>query len=185
MVVRSLVFVDVCYYVLLCIISVRRGYSWWPSLKIWYCWKWAGLKNVKAVSCGYRLNQLSRWNFFGMRRELNWRRKMVDWCHYVSYMGLIICTKASRDSDWLWAGRPRGRSSNPAGGKTFLFPTASIPVLGPTQPPIQWVPGVLSPGVKRSGREADHSPPTSVEVKKTWIYTFTPPYVFMAECLIS
>jgi hypothetical protein len=36
------------------------------------------------------------------------------------------------------------------------------------------------PGVKRPGREADHSPPTSAEVKKIWIYTPTPPYVFMA-----
>jgi hypothetical protein len=38
------------------------------------------------------------------------------------------------------------------------------------------------PGLKRQGREADHSHPTSaeVEVKKMWIYTFTPPYVFMA-----
>jgi hypothetical protein len=35
-------------------------------------------------------------------------------------------------------------------------------------------------GVKRPGREADHSPPTSAEVKKTWIYTFIPPYTFMA-----
>jgi hypothetical protein len=35
-------------------------------------------------------------------------------------------------------------------------------------------------GVKRPGREADHSPPASAEVKKTWVYTFTPPYVFMA-----
>jgi hypothetical protein len=36
------------------------------------------------------------------------------------------------------------------------------------------------PGVKRQGREVDHSPPTSAEVKKTWVYTSTPPYVFMA-----
>jgi hypothetical protein len=36
------------------------------------------------------------------------------------------------------------------------------------------------PGVKRQGREADHSPPTSAEVKKMWIYTSTPLYVFMA-----
>jgi hypothetical protein len=28
--------------------------------------------------------------------------------------------------------------------------------------------------------EADHSPPTDVGVKNTWIYTSTPPYVFMA-----
>jgi hypothetical protein len=36
------------------------------------------------------------------------------------------------------------------------------------------------PGVKRQGCDADHSPPTSAEFKKMWIYTSTPPYVFMA-----
>jgi hypothetical protein len=55
----------------------------------------------------------------------------------------------------------------------------------PTQPPIQWVLGALSPGVKRQWREADHSPPASAEVKKIWIYTSTPLYAFMAKCLIS
>jgi hypothetical protein len=43
----------------------------------------------------------------------------------------------------------------------FLFTTSSRLALGSTQPSIQWVPGVLSPGVKRPVREADHSPPTS------------------------
>jgi hypothetical protein len=37
----------------------------------------------------------------------------------------------------------------------------------------------LSPGVKRQGREADHLPPTSAEVKKMYIYTSTPPYAIM------
>jgi hypothetical protein len=55
-----------------------------------------------------------------------------------------------------------------------IFSTSSRPVLGPTQPPIQWVPGALSPGVKRQGHEADHSPPTSAEVKKMWLYTAIP-----------
>jgi hypothetical protein len=40
--------------------------------------------------------------------------------------------------------------------------------------------GALSPGVKWPGREADHSPPTSAEVKRMWIYTSTPPYAFVA-----
>jgi hypothetical protein len=40
--------------------------------------------------------------------------------------------------------------------------------------------GVSFPGVKRQGREAGHSPPTSAKVKKMWNYTSTPPYVFMA-----
>jgi len=35
-----------------------------------------------------------------------------------------------------------------------------------TQPPTQWVAGALSLGVKRLGREADHSAPPSAEVNK-------------------
>jgi hypothetical protein len=47
-----------------------------------------------------------------------------------------------------------------------IFTTAmSRTALGPTQPPIQWVPGALTLGVKWSWREADHSPPSSAEVK--------------------
>jgi hypothetical protein len=56
-----------------------------------------------------------------------------------------------------------------------IFSTSSRPALGPTQSPIQWV-----PGVKQQRREADHSPPASAEVKKMWIYISTPPYAFMA-----
>jgi hypothetical protein len=33
------------------------------------------------------------------------------------------------------------------------------------KPPIQWVLGDRLPGVKRPGREADHSPPSSAEVR--------------------
>jgi hypothetical protein len=49
------------------------------------------------------------------------------------------------------------------------------PTVGPTQPPIQWV-----PGVKRQGREAENSTLTSAEVKKMRIYTSPPPFAFMA-----
>jgi hypothetical protein len=45
--------------------------------------------------------------------------------------------------------------------------------------------GALSPGVKRPGSEADHSPPTSAEVKKMWVYTSTPTSVFIAQCLVK
>jgi hypothetical protein len=63
--------------------------------------------------------------------------------------------------DGLRAGRPGFNSWQ---GKIFLFLTASRSALGPTQPPIQLVPGAISPGVKQPGRKADHSPPSSAEV---------------------
>jgi len=47
----------------------------------------------------------------------------------------------------------------------FFFATASTLAVGPTQPPIQWVLGVLSPGVKQQRLGADHSHPSSVKVK--------------------
>jgi hypothetical protein len=50
-------------------------------------------------------------------------------------------------------------------GQGYLFSIASRPTLGRPQPPIQFVPGALSRGVRRPGREADHSPPSSAEVK--------------------
>jgi hypothetical protein len=45
------------------------------------------------------------------------------------------------------------------------FSCPSRPVLGPTQPPIQWVPGLSRS--KKAGRGADHPPPSSVEVKES------------------
>jgi hypothetical protein len=51
--------------------------------------------------------------------------------------------------------------------KYFLFFTDSRPTLGPTRPPIQWVPVALSPGVKRQGGEADHKTPFSAEAEKS------------------
>jgi hypothetical protein len=70
----------------------------------------------------------------------------------------------------------------PAGAGNFLFTTAFRTALGPNQPPIQWVPGALSLGIKWPGREADHSPPSSAEVKNSWTYTSTPQYAFMVWC---
>jgi hypothetical protein len=53
-------------------------------------------------------------------------------------------------------------------GLGILFTTTSRMALGPTQPPIQSVPVDLSLEVKRPGREADHSPPSSAKVKE-WV----------------
>jgi hypothetical protein len=61
----------------------------------------------------------------------------------------------------------------------FLFTTVSRLALGPTQTPNQWLPGALSLGVKLPGREADHSPPSTAEIKNSWSYTTTPQHTFM------
>jgi hypothetical protein len=63
----------------------------------------------------------------------------------------------------------------PTWAGNFSFATASRMTLGPTQPPIQWVPGALSLGVKRPGSEADHSHPPSAEVN-AWaeLYIYSP-----------
>jgi hypothetical protein len=54
----------------------------------------------------------------------------------------------------------------------FLFTTVSRP-------------GGLFLGVKWPGCEADHSPPSSTDVKNAWIYTYTPQYAFMVWCSVK
>jgi hypothetical protein len=68
----------------------------------------------------------------------------------------------------------------PGRGKIFLF---SI-VFRPTWPPIQWVPGALSPRVKWQGHEADHSPPSSAKDKNGGTIPLVP-NIFMAWCSIN
>jgi hypothetical protein len=67
----------------------------------------------------------------------------------------------------------------------FLFTTASTTALGPTQPPITWVPRALFLGVKRPGREADHSPHLVPRSNSDWSYNSTPQYAFMAWCSVK
>jgi hypothetical protein len=68
----------------------------------------------------------------------------------------------------------------PVGSRIFSSPRRPDRFWGPRDLLSNGYCGFFPPGVKRPGREADHSPPASVEVKKIWIYTSTPPYAFMA-----
>jgi len=65
-------------------------------------------------------------------------------------------------------------------GFFFISGTTFRPTLEPTQPPIQRIAGVKWPG-----RKADHSIPSSAEVKNAWSCTTTPQYVFMNKSLIK
>jgi len=51
----------------------------------------------------------------------------------------------------------------------------SRPVLGPTQPPLQCVPGDLSLGGKAAGREADHHLHLVPRSNNSWSCTSIPP----------
>jgi hypothetical protein len=52
----------------------------------------------------------------------------------------------------------------------YLFFKASGPNKGPTQPPTQWVTADFLLAINRPGRDADHSPSFSAEVKNNWSY---------------
>jgi hypothetical protein len=52
-----------------------------------------------------------------------------------------------------------------AGQEIFLYSIPSRLDLRLMQTPVQWVLGTLSPKIKQLGYEADHSPPSRVEVK--------------------
>jgi hypothetical protein len=64
---------------------------------------------------------------------------------------------------------------SPAGARIFPLASVSRPALGPTQPPVQWVPGVLSLGVKR-GRGVTLTPHHHLvsRSRMSRSYTFSP-----------
>jgi hypothetical protein len=54
---------------------------------------------------------------------------------------------------------------SPAGTRDISSSIKSGTALGSTQPPVKWVLGAVSPGVKWKSCEADYSPPSRAEVK--------------------
>jgi hypothetical protein len=88
----------------------------------------------------------------------------------------LFCTLAGTAQSVKWLGYGLDdRGPIPGRGRYFFFfVMLSRPALGPTQPPTQRVPGTTTPGVKRPGREAGNSPPSSAKIKNEWSYTSTP-----------
>jgi hypothetical protein len=102
---------------------------------------------------------------------------LQDWYQWGSLIG--------RSVYWLGYGLDDRGSIPGTARDCFLFATASRPAQGLTQPPIQWVPRAFTPGVRRSGREAELLSPSPAKVKNAWSHTSTPPYVLMAWHLVN
>jgi hypothetical protein len=64
------------------------------------------------------------------------------------------------------------------GQEIFLSSVSSGPAVGHIPPPRQWLPGTGSLEAGWPGHEADHSPPSSAEVKNEWGYTSAPTCAF-------
>jgi hypothetical protein len=65
-----------------------------------------------------------------------------------------------------------------AEAREFSLSSVSKPALGPTQPPVQWVPVVLSPGVKRGRGVTLTTHPRLVQRSRMRSYTSSPPKRF-------
>jgi hypothetical protein len=78
-----------------------------------------------------------------------------------------------------WKSRYRDGYGLDDRGPGIRFPVGLRIFTSPYRLDRLWGPIQCVPGVKRPGREADLSPPTNAEVKKTWTYTPTPQYNFI------
>jgi hypothetical protein len=67
----------------------------------------------------------------------------------VLYNWSLYCNGAGVAQSVLSDYKLDDRDSIPDRGRIFPLASASRPAMGPTQPPIQWVLGLLPPGVKR------------------------------------
>jgi hypothetical protein len=85
----------------------------------------------------------------------------------------------SRISQLVWQQAKGWKAGVPFPGMICLFSITSRPALGPTQPPVQWVPEAVSPGVKLTTHVHQ------CRGQEWWTYTSTHPYVFMPWCLIN
>jgi hypothetical protein len=103
-----------------------------------------------------------------------------SWSIYQCFQLLRVCSdRMTRES---FGSRERAVgivTDNGLDNRGFEVRVGSGIFSSPRRPDRFWGPPSLQSngyrGVKRLGGEADHSPPTSAEAKKTWIYTSTPP----------
>jgi hypothetical protein len=105
-------------------------------------------KGIWLTACS---QNLTRFSF--AENEFNSPNVVVEWLALLFHIYLFIycilwweLDLLTRCSVWLQTGRP---GFDPRRMQRILLASVSRPALMPTQPPAQWVPEVLSPGIKR------------------------------------
>jgi hypothetical protein len=102
-----------------------------------------------------------------------------DGANNLSMAGIVAWHSPYRDTQTWMATRLRETEESQFDSwqrqEMFLFSIASRQVLWPTQPPIQWVPGLNDKGVTLTTNL--HLQP---RLRKSWAVTPIPPYAFMA-----
>jgi hypothetical protein len=107
-----------------------------------------------------QLSTLDTFEQYFSKNHFNIILRPTHWFQLFSNQFRNVFGQPSLYSDWLRAGR-LGFDSR-WGQENFLFDAVSRPALGPTHPPIQWVPVALL----WVDRETDHSPASSAKVKE-------------------
>jgi hypothetical protein len=121
-------------------------------------------------------NRILRKLFWARRSEMamGWITVHSGKRHIYTFYQILLWAGAAQYSAWLRTGRrrfdPRQRQ------RIFPLTSESRPALGPTQRPVQWVLGVLYPGVKGSrGVMLTTHPLLVPRLRKSRSYTSSPP----------
>jgi hypothetical protein len=155
-------------YMLLIIFTSRFGFPKWKHSINLLCifnlgtrLKWHSQLHTVSVTSPGKQTQYSMGIFICKCGDNKWSSLPENSASFVQHLSSQKQGQLRRFSDGL-----DSRGSIP--GKEqgiFLFFTASRPALESTQPPIQWVSGILASEVKPSERKVDLSSQSSAEVK--------------------
>jgi hypothetical protein len=135
----------------------------------------------EVAAPGKILRQNSKWNLGNMKSikidDIKCWLCTLEYqsLHYIWSLVWVVGIATKVRAEW-----PRNRGSIPAGPRDFSLLQCPERLWGPSSLIFNAYRRRFSPSVKRPEREYNHSPPSSVEVKNKWSYTYTSPYAWLA-----
>jgi hypothetical protein len=133
----------------------------------------------KDASCSTLPFRLRHMFFEGFSLSSHRKPKLSN-CYYKSgYIYAYTRAGVAQSVYWLTKDWTTGRSGFHSRQRQRIFPLVSVfrPALGPTHHTIQWVPGVLSPGLKRGrGVTLTTQPHLVQRSRMSRSYIFSPPW---------